>query len=812
MKGCLSICKKEFHYYFNSPIAYVFIGVFLIVATGLFMTPFFLAGLCDMRAFFANLPLLLVIFVPAITMRLWSEETRRGTLGLLFSLPFNSTTLVLGKYFSSFLFCALAILSTTTIPIMLHFLGNPDIGPIVGGYLGSLLLLSFLISLGMSISAFFKDQIVAFILSLVAGFFCFLAGTEFFSTFVDSWVGGLGTFLRHAIGLQGHFASFAKGVIDISDIIFFISYTVAFLAINILTLEGLLKFRIQKGFVPSVLLMVGIAVFLNAIASDHRWYRLDLTENKIYTISPGTVKVLARLKVPITVTYYCSSKDKLPTAMKEMPRDVGDILDEFSKLSPMFTYKIVAPESLSQREKEEIAKKGIVPFNAQTIERDSLNIKRVYSALQLSYLDKKDEIIPQVLPDSLGSLEYEIVSKIFRLSMDKEPKIVMVAPKEQIPPQMALMYQRLGQPIPPAVDHYKMLEELLRSQGYMVSRQEISKDHPIPDDASAMLILGPWKLNRRQLYEIKKFLSTGKPVILAFQHYRYGYTNGPKGISASVEKMDNNLNSLIKDFGLKVDEDMLFDKSSAVLSIESSKQMGLFTALVRTPVRFPMQIKILPDSMNKNISITSNLNGLLYLWGSPLQIDEKKISAKGLRVTDLFKTSKYSWTRKFHPGILTHEDLTPKAGEFSQRPLAILVRGSFENQTSEAEVPPWPDDEKEKKSKDEKQKETKKETEPTKASKLILIGSSTMFTDNAISALSNGPLILNCMDVLCLGDELINVRTKQQSQRLIREIEPGQRLMWKLFTTLLMPAFWTIMGIIHSIRRKKARKRCEFDW
>ena len=818
MSLSLTLSRKELHSYFNSPVAYVFIGVFLIVASGLFMTPFFVAGLCDMRAFFSNLPLILIIFVPAITMRLWAEESGKGTLSLLFSLPISSTGLVLGKFLASFIFCSLALLSTVTIPIMLRFLGSPDMGAIVGGYVGSLLLLAFLLSMGMAISAFFKDQIVAFILGLVAGFFCFLAGTEFFSTFVDGWVPGLGTFLRHSFGIQSHFASFAKGVIDLGDVAFFLSYMLVFLIINVLTLEGLLKLRLQRGFVLGVLMLLGSAVFLNALLFDVRLPRFDLTENRIYTVSESTKKVLSRLKVPISVIYYCSSQDKMPTAMKEMSRDVGDILYEFSRLSPKFTYTIVDPDNLSQKEQDELRKKGIVPFNAQTIEKDALNIKRVYSALQLSYLDKKDEIIPQVLPDSLGSLEYDIVSKIFRLTLKENPKVVMVAKKEQIPPQMYLMYQRMGQPVPPAVDRYQMVEQLLRSQGYTVSRQEIKRDSPIPHDAKALFLLGPLHLNERQLFEVRRFLASGRPVIIAFQHYKYRYSNSQGIVNVSVQKMPNNLNRLVKDLGISVSKNMLFDKRHAVLSIESSTQMGLFTALIRTPVDFPMQIKVLPDSMNQNISITSDLSALLYLWGNNLEIDKKVLAKKGIGLLTLFETSPYSWTRPFHPGYLSEQDLVPSETEFSQRPLAVMLKGRFKNPFGEKGIPKWPGEEKDEPNRigkgNKSYHDEKDRVKPSgnKISRLILIGSSEMFSDSSMSAFSNAPFLLNCMDVMCLGDELIHIRTKSQTQRFIREVAPAQRLFWKAFTVFLMPCLWAFWGIFHAIKRKKARQNCSFSW
>ena len=131
MKDLLTIFKREFVAYFNVPIAYIFIVVFIMVNSGLFMTSFFLARTADMRGFFGLLPLTMIIFVPAITMRLWAEDRKSGTMTLLQSFPMQSRQLVLGKFLASFIFLLVSLAGTLVIPIMIAFLGQPDFGPLV---------------------------------------------------------------------------------------------------------------------------------------------------------------------------------------------------------------------------------------------------------------------------------------------------------------------------------------------------------------------------------------------------------------------------------------------------------------------------------------------------------------------------------------------------------------------------------------------------------------------------------------------------------------------------------------------------------
>ncbi|NQT25400.1 ABC transporter permease subunit [candidate division KSB1 bacterium] len=232
------IFKREFEAYFYSPIAYVFSVIFIFLNTGLYMFHFFFFGNADMRAFFSSLPLVLgMIFIPAISMRLWSEEKKLGTVELLLTLPIKTVHIVLGKYLASLAFYLVALAGTLTIPIVLLFLGKPDIGPIFGGYFGSILLGAFFLAIGIFISAFFSDQIISLIItSLVCGFFV-LIGWQYVPMVVDGWIPGLGSLLYNYVGVTRHFNDIERGVIDIRSIIYFLSFTTLFLYLNTKVLE-----------------------------------------------------------------------------------------------------------------------------------------------------------------------------------------------------------------------------------------------------------------------------------------------------------------------------------------------------------------------------------------------------------------------------------------------------------------------------------------------------------------------------------------------------------------------------------------------
>ena len=228
MNNVYAVFKKEFRSYFNSPIAYIFITAFLVFSGWLFFRGFFLIGQATMRPFFSILPWEFLFFVPAVTMRLWAEEKKMGTMELLMTLPLKDGEIVIGKFLAAFLFLAITVLLTFTFPLTLYYLGKPDIGPILGGYIGALLMGAAYLSIGLFISSLTENQIVAFILSVFACFGLFIIGEPIVLTALPGWLAGFFSFL----GLVAHFQSIGRGVIDSRDIIYYLSVIIFFLFLN----------------------------------------------------------------------------------------------------------------------------------------------------------------------------------------------------------------------------------------------------------------------------------------------------------------------------------------------------------------------------------------------------------------------------------------------------------------------------------------------------------------------------------------------------------------------------------------------------
>ena len=237
MDNILAIFKKEFKSYFLSPIAYVFITVFLVVSNFLFFQSFFLINQADMRSYFELLPWIFLFFVPAVTMRSWAEEKKGRTLELLLTWPVSDVEVVAGKFAAAFSFLTIVILLSVTIPITICCIGKPDLGPIVGGYVGALLMGGAYLAIGMWMSSYTENQIIAFILGVVATFALFIIGNPFFTMAIPQWAQWSVPVLSY-LGLSTHFDSIERGVIDSRDILYYSSVVGFFLFLNIQSLAS----------------------------------------------------------------------------------------------------------------------------------------------------------------------------------------------------------------------------------------------------------------------------------------------------------------------------------------------------------------------------------------------------------------------------------------------------------------------------------------------------------------------------------------------------------------------------------------------
>lgn len=234
MKTIGAIFKKEFRGYFNSPMGYIYVVVFLVVVNWLFLRTFFIVNQATFRSMFSLFPWIFLLLVPAITMRLWAEEKKLGTVEILLTLPVREHELLLGKYFSALTFLSISILLTLPLPISAAFLGHIDWGQLFTSYVGALFLGGAYLAVGIFASALTENQIVAYILGALLTFIFFIIGEDIVLFTLPSKLASLLQYM----GLGYHYENLLRGVIDIRDIIYYLSVIVLFLYFNYEFVEG----------------------------------------------------------------------------------------------------------------------------------------------------------------------------------------------------------------------------------------------------------------------------------------------------------------------------------------------------------------------------------------------------------------------------------------------------------------------------------------------------------------------------------------------------------------------------------------------
>ncbi len=815
MNNIFTIFKREFYSYFNSPIAYIFIVAILAVCSGLYVFFFFFAaGLAEMRDFFAINSWLMLFFLPAISMRLWAEEQKTGSIALLQSLPMRPYELVAGKFSAGFGFYVLYLAGTLPIPITIAFLGEPDMGPIIGGYLGLLLMGALYTAIGQFFSGLFKDQITSWVMAVIGCMAFHFLGWLPVAAQLDSFVGGLGTFLQRSVGSLGHFENMYKGIITLNDILYFLSFTSAFLFLNSLTVEQRMRRSADLTFSAAAVVLIAVVAIFNIVVFRLPLGRFDTTEGKIYTISDSAKNILSDLKTKVAIRYYVTPEDEMPPGMKDIQRNITDKLGEFSNISDKIKYEVIDPTADTSLQSE-LAQRGISPFTLRTTERDAVGIKKVYSTLTISYLDKPDEIIPQVLPNSLPTLEYDICSRIYRLDQKEIPTVAVVAPYEPVDPRysdprMRQIMRQMGQEVPDKQDRFENITGTLRQLGYNVSRVELSSKEPLPDNLKTMIVLEPKSLSERQKYEIAKALYSGVDVIMAAQKFKYAYNPGGRGdVMIMPSKVDPGIDDLLSNYGIGLSDKMLMDRQNQIISIQTQGPMigGFLSLPISLDVQSPIQIRVSPENMNQDLAFTANLGPMVYLWGSGLKIDREKIEEIGLDATTLINSSDDTWEMEFSGMPLTQANTRPMPEDvLESQPLAVILTGQFPDPYENQAPPAWHD------LADTVEQSSSVETVNPAPAKLMFIGSSEIFTDQFIPESryrgqwpSHEDLLLKAVEGFTLSEDLLHIRSKSIQIRFLGETSPLAKNLWRLFTILLMPVLIITYGVVRMLMRRDRR-------
>ena len=435
MSQVLTVARKELRAYFLSPVALIFLATFLFVVLFAFFwqAPFFRRNIADVRPLFEWLPVLLIFLVSALTMRLWSEEQRMGTLEILFTLPVKIHRLVLGKFVAGLVLVSIALGLTLSLPVTVSMLGDLDWGPVIGGYVGALLLAAAYLAVGLCISSSTANPLVALLLTGLCCGLLYLLGSETLTAFSGNrW----GEILR-GLGTGSRFASIERGVLDLRDIIYYLSLCVGFLFLNTALLtakkwsDGASTQSNRSATKLSVALVVCNLLLLNVVAAPVRAARVDMTERKEYSVSAVTEKLLKGLDAPLIIRGYFSARTH-PKLAPLVPQ-IRDLIEEYGVIGgDRVTAEFIDPRRDPAAEKEANEDYGIKSVPFQFADRHEASVVNSYFNVLIKYGDKYEKLGFEELIEvnvtglesvevKLRNLEYDLTRMIKKVVFGFQP-------------------------------------------------------------------------------------------------------------------------------------------------------------------------------------------------------------------------------------------------------------------------------------------------------------------------------------------------------------------------------------------------------
>jgi ABC-type uncharacterized transport system involved in gliding motility auxiliary subunit/ABC-type transport system involved in multi-copper enzyme maturation permease subunit len=599
MRRVWTVARRELKALFDLPTAYVLLVVFLGVNGFLFFRQVYLGGSASLRPMLDLLPWILLFFIPAVTMRTVAEDSRSGVLEVVLAQPLTELELLAGKYLGSLLFLWIALALTIPIPLALTAGAHLQWGPIVAQYIGSALLAAGLAAVGLWASSIASSQVTAFIIAVLVMFVLVLVGLNPLIVGLPPTLGAIAA----RLGVLSHFDSIGRGVIDLRDIIYFISLAGVFLALAYgalsrrkLNPSGGAARRLRLG----VGLLVGILVVVNLLGSYIRG-RWDLTPGKAYTLSPATEHIVGRLDDIVTIKLFASKE--LPTEAALLKRDVDDLLHDL-RAAGRGKVRIIqrdpAEDASSQRDAQSL---GIQPVQFNVIGQAELQVKEGYLGIAVQHADG-NETIPFI--SGTDDLEYRLASAIRSLTRTKKPVVGLLNAAAQPEGGFESLQQQLA-------------------KTYEVRPMSLGDSGQIATDVSVLVLAGnPDSLAPAQLKRLTAFFDRGGSALVLAS----GMELSPQIPMAMPKPVA--WNAALQRFGISIRSDMVYD-------LLSNEIVPIPTQAGRVLRQYPFFVRA--GSTGRS-AVNREVNDALFTWAS--SIDTTGSATR--TITPLFVTSRAGGT------------------------------------------------------------------------------------------------------------------------------------------------------------------------
>ena len=642
MGSIFAVVKKDLKGYFDQPTGYILLVIFAALLAGLGFRQLFIAPEASMRAVISLwLPMLLTLFVPAATMRLVSEEQRDGTLETLLTQPLRTWNVIAAKFIAGFAFVSVGIIASLGIPIALETAGDMDIGAVIAQYFGTFLMTASYVAIGLFASSLTRNQMVALITGLATIGVLTLAGLPIVTLALPSRI----AVLIQDLSPLTHYASISRGVLDLRDLLYFVALIMTFLSATYLMIRGKTvshrspRYRnLQFGVAALVLISLLVGWFGSFIGG-----RLDLTEQKLYTLDPATRDIVENLDDIVTIKLFTSQDP--PVQISLVTRDVTDFVDDLASASNG-RIKLQKIQADTSEEAAEQADRSFVrpqQFNLET--QGELQIKLGYLGMGMTYANSQ-EVIGYI--DSLDQLEQRVAGNIYRMTL-KEPKTI------------GMLYGH-GE---------KRRDAELQSWRNQLERQYYVEEFDYVAEGQLdatgrgfdiLVIPGSQKEIFPDLFnEIDQYLSEGgkvlilmDPVLIDQQRMR-GSANNPGMIN------------WLRDYGIDVGTDVVMD-------FQAHETLGFGTSYGVVNLPYPYWVQV-PTSES---AISGGSAGAVFPWASSIEITNRVSNdIRDVEITPLLTTFETA-------GLdLDYDDLSPRSPridelsrtELRERHLAVSITG-----------------------------------------------------------------------------------------------------------------------------------------
>ncbi|MDP9077262.1 MAG: gliding motility-associated ABC transporter substrate-binding protein GldG [Bacteroidota bacterium] len=795
----LSILKKEITSYLSSLVAYVTIGVFLLVL-GLFLWVFPESSVLDygyagLDSLFNTAPYLFMFLIPAITMRSLAEERKEGTFELLLTRPLADWQIVLGKYFACLILVLFALLPTLVYYYSVFQLGNPqgniDTGGVIGSYIGLFLLGAGFVGIGLFASSISKNQIIAFTIAVFLCFF-FYSGFDSLSQLLS-----LQSLDLQNLGITEHYQSVSRGVLDTRDLIYFIILAGLFIC---LTLFVLIKQR-QKSIKDGILIGSLVTLVVLGIISSLTFTRFDFTKEKRFTISPISRGIMDSLKEPVRVIVYLKS-DNLPGGMKRLQRATKDMLSDlqayshdkvqFDFVDPVAATKSFSPDAQRQ-EYDSLAVRGVVGQNL-TVKTDNGVSETLIFPEALIRCDGRELAVnllqtrigasdEEALNNSIQNLEYAFTSGIKKASSGGKPKIGFTE------------------------GHHELTDLQLNgamsalADGYQVGRVDL-KTIPLSVLTKLSLLVIPKpdsKFSEIEKFKIDQYLMRGGRVLWAIDQVNAELDSlrGHGDQMSFPKQLD--LDDQLFTYGVRINYDLIADMSCSQIPINTGAVGGQPQIQLLPWLYYPIFIPTSKNPLVKNLDIRSEFVS---------SIDT--LAIKNVTKTVLLSTSPFN--KKINaPHMLSlqavEQEPDPKDFRGTPKAVAVLLEGKFQSDFQNRPLP-------------EGLNENVQIITQSKPTKMIVLSDGDVLKNQVGADGSPYPLgydhymrrsfgnknfLLNIADYMTDDSGLITLRTKEIQIRLLNRARiRSEKLYWQVLNNALPLGLLVMFAIFqHYIRRRK---------